>query len=90
MAVKKAMQAEAEGNGDVPVTFKGLKLTVPTGNRMPTAAVKAYEKGHMVSFLEAMLGPEQWAKVEPKVPALADIKDLADAINDVLGASSGE
>jgi hypothetical protein len=90
MATKKdAMVKEAVGEKST-FTFKGLELAVSAGGKMPTAAIKAWERGHIVTFLEIMLGPDQWARVEPKVPTIDDIQDLASAMNDAMGASSGE
>lgn len=90
MAPKKKNPLEAEANNEsVPVDFDGVALAVPTGDAIPRAALRAFEQGHLVGFVENMLG-EQLSKVEHKLDTVGDVKRLGKLMADAMGTNLGE
>lgn len=88
--VNKKPPLEAEANNDfVEFSFRGVKLNIPTGDKVPRAAIRAFEHNQVITFIELMLG-DDWFKVEPKVPTMGDVKELADALTEALGSNQGE
>jgi hypothetical protein len=85
---KNPLESEAK-NESVPVEFEGVTLEVPTGDAIPRAALRAFEQGHLVGFVENMLG-EQLNKVEHKLDTVGDVKRLGKLMADAMGTTVGE
>lgn len=85
-----ALEAEATGK-DLPCVFRGITLVVPSGDDMPISAMRAYERGHLVTCCEELLGPEQWKRVEAAGATTAkDLRELLQIMFRDMGTSTGE
>lgn len=88
--VPKVNPLEAEAKNEfVEVEFEGLKVSIPTGDEIPVAAISAFEKGHIVTFVELMVG-DQYEKLAPKVPTLGALRAFATVLAEAMGSSVGE
>jgi hypothetical protein len=90
MAPKKKNPLESEAtNESVPVVYQGVDLEIPTGDAIPRVALKAFEQGHLVGFVESMLG-DQLRLVEKHLETVGDVKELGKLISDAMGSNVGE
>lgn len=88
MATQKKVQTE--DNVDVEVKFKGVVITVPTGDNIPTAAALAFDEGKGLKFLELLIGPDQWRQVLNVAPTVGDLKEFGDTLYAAMDTTSGE
>lgn len=83
----KAVSTEDES---VEVKYKGVVISVPTGNSIPTAAALAFDEGKGLKFLELLVGPEQWRQVLTVAPTVGDLKEFGDVLYEAMDTTSGE
>lgn len=90
MTTRKAVEAEANGES-VSLTFRGVRLVIPTGADADIRTMKYWEDGKVVNFVMSAVGDTQWTKLERAgVAKIRDLTELSEQMFKAMGASKGE
>lgn len=90
-AAAKAVEAEAVEGGAVSFEYDGETYTVDADIMDDVAVVRAYENETVVTLVEKMLGPVQYARFMSKPRKVSkDLIPFSEAMFAALGASLGE
>lgn len=86
---KRAARKEAAGD---PFTFRfaGEVYQIPPAKQWPLQAVEAFSLGQMRTAMQALLGPDQWARFGEAQADLGDLTDLFQAMSAWQGLTAGE
>ncbi|WP_410648156.1 hypothetical protein [Amycolatopsis sp. cmx-4-54] len=83
-------RAEATGKpaspgGNLAVTWRGKKFTLPTPDRFPLAAMEAEEEGRHLTALKLILGADQYSTWRALASTAADAEDFSTVVMQELG-----
>ncbi len=85
MATRKKLVEEAT-KSTVTVTFNDEEYEIASDpNKIPFAALEAFEDGKPIAFLRAMLGTKDYARLKKSVQSVADFNDFMDAVLTAVG-----
>jgi hypothetical protein len=86
MPANTAAKAEADGT-DITFKHENITYTIPASLDWPGDAIDAIEQGLISTFLQAVLGPKQWAQFKAAKPTARGYTELFDSLQTASGFS---